>query len=76
MIRSELKLFIGAQCAGMVQWNGGLDKTRPKNRKFVSGPGNLTAKTTRVKFLAGSGTAQNRFAGWNPDCCRVTRTRC
>jgi hypothetical protein len=54
MIRSELKYLIGAKVAGTVLWDHGPGSTRPKNRGFMSGPGNNPAETERVGFLAGS----------------------
>ena len=54
MIRLELKYLIGAKVAETVKWNRGAGTTRPKNRGFMSGPGNNPAKTERFGFLGGS----------------------
>jgi len=54
MIRLELKYLIGGKAAGTVIWNCGPGSTRPKNRGFMSGPGNKPAKTERVGLLGGS----------------------
>ena len=54
VIRSELKYLIGATVAGTVIWNRGPGSIRPKNRGFMSGPGNKPAKTERVGLLGGS----------------------
>jgi len=63
MIRSELKYLIGAKVAGTVIWDRGLGTTRPKNRGFMSSPGNSPAKTKWFGFLAGFGTEPNWTAG-------------
>jgi len=76
MIRSQFIYLIGANVAGTVIWNRSPGTTRPKNRGFMSGPGNNPAKTKQFGFLARSGTKPNRTAGQNPDHWRVTRTRC
>jgi len=75
MIRSELKYLIGAKVGGTAKWNRGAGTTRPKNRGFMSGPGNKPAKTKRVGFLAGIGTELNQTGCQNPDHWQVTRTR-
>jgi hypothetical protein len=49
-----------AKVVGAAKWNHGPVPTRPKDRGFMSGPGNNPAKTTRVGFLAISGTEPNR----------------
>jgi len=54
VIQSELKYFIWVKVAGTVMCNRGPGSTRPKNRGFMSGPGNQPAKTERVGLLGGS----------------------
>jgi len=54
MIRWDLRYLIGAKVARTVRWNCSLGTTWPKNCSFMSGPGNNTARTKRVRFLTGS----------------------
>jgi len=59
---------------GTVIWNCSHVWTRPKNTELMSSPGNNSAKTMRVGFLASSATELNRTAGQNPDYWPVTPT--
>jgi hypothetical protein len=54
MIWSELKYLIGGKVAWTVIWKRGPGWTRPKNRGFMSGPGNNPVLVTRVGLLGGS----------------------
>jgi hypothetical protein len=52
MIRSELKYLTGTKVGGTAKWNHGPGRAQPKNRGFISGPGNKPAKRMGVGFLA------------------------
>jgi hypothetical protein len=66
-IRSELIYLFAGKVAGTVIWNRGPGSTRPKNRGFMTGPGNKPAQTMQVGFLAWSGTELNQTASQTPD---------
>jgi len=53
-IQSELRYQTGANVAGSIKWNRGPGSTRPKNRGFMSGPGEKPAMTKLFGWPGGS----------------------